>query len=141
METPTRRGRRRDGVDVIATTLVDAERRLRAVQAEQRAALELTRTVDPVDDLDRNLDALVGEVQAAAAELGVAPAERSARSAASATLTILWSDLVELEPARLVLAWGAVDLPDAWAGLHQRLLVAVESARAAVDRSSGGPDR
>lgn len=123
---------------MIAVTLIDAERRLRALQAEPATRLALTRTVDPVDDLDRTLDALVEAIVAAAAELGVEPAERSTRRAVSATLGNLWSDLVEIEPRRLARAWAAHDLPDAWEGLHRRLLAAVDSARAAVD---GTPER
>jgi hypothetical protein len=133
MRTVTGSGRRRDGVDVIAIRLIDAERQLRALQAEQAATLGLTRAVDPVDGLDRILDELVAVIGAAAAELAVKPAERSARGAVSAVLAILWSDLVELEPARLVRAWGASDLPEAWVGLHRRLLAAVEAARTTVD--------
>jgi hypothetical protein len=45
------------------------------------------------------------------------------------------------EPERLKRAWGGHDLPDAWEGLHRRLLAAVDSARAAVEGTPEGQER
>lgn len=97
--------------------------------------------MDPVDGLDRALNELVGMIRATATELGIQPTEWSACHAAAATLTMLWCDLVELAPDRLVRAWGAYDLPGARAGLYQRLLAAVESERTSVEELPKGLGR
>jgi hypothetical protein len=119
------RTERRDGRDVIGSRLAAAELQLRAMQAQLHA---------PVPELDELVDGLVGLLRTAAEQLGVTPDQRSARRSAGAILSLLWSDLVEIEPERLVRAWGAHDLPDDWQKLHAGLLGAVRSAQTAVDR-------
>ena len=130
---------RRDGRNVIGSQLAAAERQLRALQAEVHADLALTKFDEPVPELDELIDGLVGLLRAAAERLGVSPEQRSARRSAGAILSLLWADLVEIEPARLVRAWGARDLPDDWQKLHAGLLGAVRSAQRAVDRGAAPP--
>lgn len=125
---------RRDGRGVIGSRLAAAELQLRAMQAQLHADLELTSFDEPVPELDELVEGLVGLLRAAAGRLGVPPGQRSARRSAGAVLSLLWSDLVEIEPERLVRAWGACDPPDEWQKLHAGLLGAVRSAQTAVDR-------
>jgi hypothetical protein len=125
---------RRDGRHVIGSRLAAAESQLRAMQAQVHADLELTRFDEPVPELDELVDGLVALLRGAARRLGVPPDQRSARRSAGAILSLMWADLVEIEPERLVRAWGAHDLPDEWQKLHARLLGAVRSAQTAVDR-------
>jgi hypothetical protein len=122
-----------DGREVIGSRLAGAERQLRAMQAELHADLELTGFDEPVAELDRIVEELVGKLRSAAAELGIAAARRSARRSVAGNLALLWSDLVEVEPERLVRAWGAGDLPRRWRELHAELIRGVRSAQAAVD--------
>ena len=91
---------------MLGSRLAEAERQLRALQAEVHADLGLTRFDEPVPELDELVDGLVGLLRAAAGQLGVAPGQRSARRWAGAVLSLLWSDLVEIEPGRLVRAWA-----------------------------------
>lgn len=73
---------------------------------------------------------VIEAVRTAAGQAGISSSrELSARRAAAATLSLLWCDLVELEPGRLVRAWGARDLQAAWAGHLAGLMAVVESAR------------
>lgn len=129
----------REGLNVIGSQLAAAERQLRALQAEVHADLALTRFSESVPELDELIDGLVGLLRAAAERVGIMPDRRSARRSAGAILSLLWADLVEIEPQRLVRAWGASDLPDDWAKLHARLLGAVRSAQTAVDRRAVPP--
>jgi hypothetical protein len=87
------------------------------------------------------MDGLVGLLRAAAEQFGIAPDQRSARRSAGAILSLLWADLIEIEPQRLVRAWGAHDLPEDWRKLHAGLLGAVRSAQRAVDHRVVQPGR
>jgi hypothetical protein len=132
---------RRDGRQVIGTRLALAELQLRTLQAQVQADLALTRFDEPVPELDELLDGLVGLLRAAAEQIGVTPDQRSVRHSAGAILSLLWADLVEIEPERLRRACGAHDLPDDWQKLHAGLLGAVRSAQRAVDRRAVQPGR
>jgi hypothetical protein len=130
-------GGRRTGQEVLGTTLASAERRLVALLGEQRDDLQLTRTDDPVGELDAVLAPVLQALRAAAGRIGAPAATRSLRRSAAATLSILWVDLVELAPERLEAAWGA-EVPDGWPALHAELLARL---RWAADRIEGRADR
>ena len=85
-----------------------------------------------MDGLEEALDELVDAIRAVGGRLELVRGEWSVRGLAEATLSILWSDLIEVKPERLARAWG-VDLPQDWEELHASLLQGVASARAAVE--------
>ena len=76
------------------------------------------------------LDAII----AAATDIGGSPSRRSHEAAARGVLSIVWADLIELDPERLKRAHGAHDLPEAWPAAQRRLIAAVEEALAELNR-------
>jgi len=115
---------------LVAVRLAGAERQLRGLLVEPARDLALTRRSDDAGDLAAALAPALAAVDEAARRIGAVPASYSMRRAAESLLSILWSDLVDIEPERLRRAWGLDDLPDEWTELHTRLLAGIQEARA-----------
>ena len=76
---------------------------------------------------------MLDAINAAATEIGASPTRRSHEAAARGVLSIVWADLIELDPARLQRAYGAHDLPEAWPAAQRHLIAAVEEALAELE--------
>jgi hypothetical protein len=113
----------------LSTQLSHQERQVLLVQAELESSCVLSRWEDPLVDADGVLGPVLQVIRHAAAAIGAEPVPRSRRRALEGLLSIMWSDLMDLEPGKLTSRWGMRDVPQAWAEEQARQFNAVESAR------------
>jgi len=79
-------------------------------------------------DLRRVLAPVKEALAEAVARLELKPDPVDLRQHARAVLYVAWANLSEMSPERLRRQWSADDVPEAWAELQHRLLIAVETA-------------
>ena len=113
----------------LSTQLSYHERQVLLARAELESFPVLSRWEDPPVDVERVLDPVLRAVRQAASAVGAQPVPRSRRKTAEGLLSVMWSDLIDLEPGKLISRWGMHDLPAAWAEEQARQFNAVESAR------------
>ena len=90
----------------IARALAMSERRLREVVDEPQAELRMTRLDDVVTDIADLLGPPLQALDGAATEMDLAAPPRSHRAAARGALSLVWTDLMELDPDRMRRAYG-----------------------------------
>jgi len=112
----------------IARALALCERRLRESVDEPRAELGMTVIEGVVADVDDILGPVLEAFNAAAKEMGLPAQMRNHRAGAQAALSLVWADLMELDPDRMRRAYGSDDLPAAWPAVRRELIAAVERA-------------
>jgi hypothetical protein len=117
----------------IARALALSERRLRDVVDEPQAELRMTRLDDIVTDIADVLGPPLEAFNAAAKEMALAVQQRSHRAAARGTLSLVWTELMELDPDRMRRAYGTNEMPTAWPAVRRQLIAAVERALAQLD--------
>lgn len=120
---------RTDTINWLSTQLSRQERQVLAVQAELESSPSLSQWEDPPVDADAVLRPVLLAIRHAASAVGAEPVSRSRRRALTALLSVMWSDLIDLEPGKLRSRWGMHDLPPAWAEQQARQYAAVELAR------------
>jgi len=120
---------RPDAVNWLSTQLSHKERQVLVLRAELESSPVLSRWDDPPVEADAVLGPVLLAIRHAASAVGAAPVPRSRRGAIDGLLSIMWSDLIDLEPDRLRSRWGMHDLPPAWAEEQARVFTVVESAR------------
>lgn len=113
---------------MIARALALSERRLREVVDEPHAELRMTRLTDVVTDIaDLLAPAPPGIRRGGEGDgLGRAAAARGAHS-------LVWTDLMELDPDRMRRAYGTDELPGAWPAARKQLIAAVDRVLAQLD--------
>jgi hypothetical protein len=99
----------------------------------RRLNLCMTRLDDVVTDIADLLGPPLQAFDAAAKEMALAARQRSHRAAARGALSLVWTDLMELDPDRMRRAHGTDELPTAWPAVRRQLIAAVERARAQLD--------
>jgi hypothetical protein len=117
----------------IARALALSERRLRDVVDEPHADLPMTRLDDVVTDIADLLGPPLQALDGAAREMGLPAEQRSHRAAARGALSLVWTDLMELDPDRMRRAYGTNEMPTAWPAVRRQLIAAVERALAQLD--------
>lgn len=120
---------RRDVTAQLSPFLADYQRRMLRLRAELASSPTLTAWQDLPLDLDVALDPVVQAIEDAAVTVGARPQPRSRQATLNGELSVLWADVVEIEPSRLQRHWGHRDIPDAWPEAHRRLLEAVDEAQ------------
>jgi hypothetical protein len=90
-------------------------------------------------DTNRLILPILNVIVSARKELAIGPQSISRQQLLAGSLSVLWSDLMEIEPERLKQQWGLVDIPETWSDLHCRMIAAVELALKEVERTP--PDR
>jgi hypothetical protein len=106
---------------------------LRVVVDEPDAHLPMTSLDDVVPDIADLLCPPVQDLVGAAREMGLSAQQRSHRAAARGALSLVWTDLMELDPDRIRRAYGTNELPTAWPAVRTQLIAAVERALAQLD--------
>ena len=117
----------------IARALAMSERRLREVADEPQAELRMTRLDDVITDIADLLGPPLQALNGAATEMDLAALPRSHRAAARGALSLVWTDLMELDPDRMRRAYGTNEMPTAWPAVRRQLIAAVERALAQLD--------
>jgi hypothetical protein len=117
----------------IARALALSERRLREVVDEPQAELRMTRLDDVVSNIADLLGPPLQAFDGAAKEMALPARQRSHRAAARGALSLVWTDLTELDPDRMRRAYGTDELPAAWPAVRKQLIAAVERALAQLD--------
>jgi hypothetical protein len=112
----------------LSTQLSRQERQILSVQAELTSPLALSRWDDPPVNADALLHPVLLAIRHAASAIGAEPVPRSRRGTIEGLLSIMWSDLIDLEPEKLRSRWGLHDLPPAWAEEQARQYTTVELA-------------
>lgn len=113
----------------LSNQLSHQERQILAVQAELKSSPMLSRWEGLSADADAMLHPVLLAIRHAASAIGAEPVPRSRRGTIEGFLSIMWSDLIDLEPEKLRSRWGMHDLPPAWAEEQARQSTAVELAR------------
>ena len=117
----------------IARALAMSESRLREVVDEPQAELRMTRLDDVITDIADLLGPPLQALNGAATEMDLAAPQRSHRAAARGALSLVWTDLMELDPDRMRRAYGTNEMPTAWPAVRRQLIAAVERALAQLD--------
>lgn len=117
----------------IARTLALCERRLRESVDAPEADLGLTQIEGVVKDVADVLGPVLEALDAAAKEMELPAQKRDHRAGARAALSLVWADLMELDPGHMRRAYGSDDLPEAWPAARGELIAAVERALAQLD--------
>ena len=117
----------------IARALALSERRLRELVDEPHVELRMTCLDDVVTDIADVLGPPLEAFDAAAKEMALPARRRSHRAAARGTLSLVWTDLMELDPDRMCRGYGTNELPTAWPAVRRQLIAAVERALAQLD--------
>lgn len=115
----------------IATLLRHIDEQLSTLRSETSTDRVLS-VIEEVPKLGQVLGPLEQVLGQAVRRLGVKPEAVNVRRRMHGALNILWADLVDMSPQRLRSQWGAKDVPEEWAELHQRLLATVEAALVAL---------
>ena len=117
----------------IARALALSERRLREVVDAPQAELRMTRLDDVITDIAALLGPPLHALSGAASEMALAAPQRSHRAAARGALSLVWTDLMELDPDRMRRAYGTDEMPTAWPAVRRQIIAAVERALAQLD--------
>jgi hypothetical protein len=125
---------RADAVRFLSTQLSHQERQVLAVQAELDSAPALSRWEDPLVEADSVLHPVLTAIRHAGSVVGAEPVPRSRRGATAGLLSVMWTDLIDLEPEKLRARWGMEDLPPAWVEEQAEQIAAVESALSQLRR-------
>jgi hypothetical protein len=120
---------RTDAIKWLSTQLSRQERQVLAGQAELGSSPSLSRWEDPPVDADAVLGPALLAIRHAASAIVAEPVPRSHRRTLTGLLSVMWSDLIDLEPDKLRSRWAMHDLPPAWGEQQAQLCAAVESAR------------
>ena len=113
----------------LSNQLSRQERQVLSVQAELESSPVVSRWEDPPVDAGAVLHPVLLAIRHAAAAIGAEPVPRSRRGTIEGLLSIMWSDLIDIEPGKLMSRWGMHDLPPVWAEEQARQSAAVELAR------------
>ena len=92
---------RASAVKWLSGQLSRQERQVLAVQAELESSPMLSRWDDPRFDGGAVLDPVLLAIRHAAFVVGAVPVPRPRRGAVEALLSVIWSDLIDLEPGEL----------------------------------------
>lgn len=105
------------------------QRQLLCLRAELASSPSLTAWDDGPLEFGVVLDPVLAALESAANAIAARPQPGSRRARLGAELSILWADLIEVEPVRLQRNWGHRQVPEAWPEAHRSLLDAVTAAQ------------